>query len=168
MPEVFRIKQSGFTLVELVIVMILLGLLAAFVIPRLTSKSSFEEHAVRDQLISRLRLAQMQSMAASPVKATGNECYWVVVKQGCFYTDDSKTQPLNGICPATSPKACDEDDRNFVTFSPNVTFPGSVTGFRFDNNGKLVSPAISGSEYTFAVGSVSLNINTEGYISAAN
>jgi MSHA pilin protein MshC len=58
------IKKSlcGFTLVELVTVILLLGILSAVILPRFSSRDGFAEYAVRDQLISTFRLAQQRAM----------------------------------------------------------------------------------------------------------
>ena len=55
-------KQDGFTLIELVTVITILGLLAVAVIPRFASTSNFETRTAQDQLISALRQAQQLAM----------------------------------------------------------------------------------------------------------
>ena len=55
-------QQHGFTLVELVTVITILGLLAVAVVPRFVSTSSFETRTVEDQLISAVRQAQQLAM----------------------------------------------------------------------------------------------------------
>ena len=55
-------SQSGFSLVELVTVIILLGILAVNILPKFSGSSSFEAHPYRAQLISALRLTQQRAM----------------------------------------------------------------------------------------------------------
>ena len=55
-------NQDGFTLIELVTVITILGLLAVAVVPRFTSTSSFETRTVQDQIISAIRQAQQLAM----------------------------------------------------------------------------------------------------------
>jgi len=49
---------AGYTLVELVVVMAIAGLLAAFIAPRFWSQQSFSERGYADELAAALRFAQ--------------------------------------------------------------------------------------------------------------
>ena len=55
-------KQTAFTLVELIIILLILGIIASYIQPRSTSIASFKENTTVDQLISAARLAQQLSM----------------------------------------------------------------------------------------------------------
>ena len=55
-------KAQGFSLVELVTVIILLGVLSVTVLPKLSSRDGFSEIALRDQLVSSFRYAQQRAM----------------------------------------------------------------------------------------------------------
>jgi MSHA pilin protein MshC len=56
-------NKSGFTLIELVIVIILLGILSATAIPRLIGNKGFEAQTYRDQLQQLLKTVQQQAMS---------------------------------------------------------------------------------------------------------
>lgn len=55
--------SSGFTMIELVMVMVLAGILAVAVIPRFANKSAFDERGFFDQTISMVRYAQKVAIA---------------------------------------------------------------------------------------------------------
>lgn len=60
----FRRRQGGFTQVELIVVIIMAGILAAVVLPRWRGESGFEERRFRDELLSALRYAQKMAIAS--------------------------------------------------------------------------------------------------------
>lgn len=55
--------QRGFTIVELIATMVILGILAAVALPRFTDQSIFESRGFRDQTISLLRYAHKAAVA---------------------------------------------------------------------------------------------------------
>ncbi|HEY8606812.1 MAG TPA: prepilin-type N-terminal cleavage/methylation domain-containing protein [Noviherbaspirillum sp.] len=55
--------ERGFTLVELVMVLVILGILAVFVLPRLGGVNEFRDRAFADEALSMLRHAQKQAIA---------------------------------------------------------------------------------------------------------
>lgn len=57
-----RKTNSGLTLIELLIVIVLLGILSVTALPRFIGKGGVEETTVRDKLIAVLRLSQTQAM----------------------------------------------------------------------------------------------------------
>lgn len=55
--------QRGFTMVELVAMMVIMGVLAAIVIPRFFERNVFDSRGFYDQVISTLRYAQKAAIA---------------------------------------------------------------------------------------------------------
>jgi MSHA pilin protein MshC len=156
----------GFTLIELVIVILVLGVLAATAVPKFSSRSGFEDYTVRDQLIARLRLVQLQAMNASPESdITENSCYWLVVKNSCFYNEHTPKTGNSCASSSNQPAAtgvCSDDSYNDYG---RVKFPTgmlSADSFHFDLQGRLAigskSIAITGDN------GLSITIESEGFI----
>jgi MSHA pilin protein MshC len=58
-----NVRRAGFTLVELVTVLIMLGILAAYAVPRLTDRTGFNSRGVYDQAQGIVRYAQKVAIA---------------------------------------------------------------------------------------------------------
>lgn len=125
-------KKSGFTLIELVIVIILTGILAATAIPKLIGNSGFEAQVYRDQLVQLLKTVQQQAMSCDDAcrKNVGGTartynpyaCNKVIIESDrfgipadCNDTDlpDSFNLPQLGMSQA-------EADSSAIRFSPHT------------------------------------------------
>lgn len=57
------VRQAGFTMVELVIIMMIVGILAVYVLPKMAAAVNMRQDSWHDQLVSALRYAQKSAVA---------------------------------------------------------------------------------------------------------
>ena len=154
-------KQGGFTLLELIITIIIIGVLAVTVLPRFTGTDGFEEYSYRTQAISILRNAQLRAM-----NQTNNTCNAILI--------DNKNLgiPDNGSCNGFSSNFGDRDNDftrvtelkitsdniQFSTVAPNNTITFDKQGV--PSCGSNCTIEIRGSE------TLRILIEPQGYIHA--
>lgn len=156
----FMSKQNGFTLIELIVVITVIGILAVSVAPKLLTKNEFSSVTLRDQLISELRLAQLRAMNDS------SACYAVQVSSvdfGIYYTTVT-----NDICDTSYTLA---NDKTAIESGTTVAIGTDFSlQIKFDTSGRPSGGnCISGSSCTLTVtaaDTVALCIESEGYIHA--
>jgi MSHA pilin protein MshC len=119
-------RQKGFTVVELVTVMIIIGILAAIAAPRFFDSNVFQSRGFADQVQATLQYAQKEAIA---------QHRFVCVA----YTSNSITLTINTIttCPG-GPLASPSGGATYsVTSNPaSINFSPTPTGFYFDALGK--------------------------------
>ena len=130
----FSKAQSGFTLVELVVIIIVLGIVSVVAVPRLVDNSGFSEFALQQQLQSALRAIQSKSMYDS----SGLYCYRMVFDD----SNQSIGPSAPNYTPATTASSCGtsiaSDARNSLVFDQsdlarlNVSFSTSDNGNPFN------------------------------------
>ena len=76
--------SAGFTLIEAVTVIILLGILAASVLPKFSGTRDYEVYAYRSQLIAALRLTQQRAMQ----QTNSSLCFQIVVEDSRYGVPD--------------------------------------------------------------------------------
>jgi len=67
--------QRGFTLVELITIIILLGIMSIAVVPRFTGTSGFAEYAIQKRMLNALRNIQLKAMHDT----RANFCYKLIL-----------------------------------------------------------------------------------------
>lgn len=139
--------HRGFTLIELIVVLVIIGVLAVSLVPRFFDGSGTSEYLYQDQTLNLLRRVQMQAMQCTigclPPEVKIAVSSIVIGTASCGDVD-----PANTICIAAG---------DAVTFSP----AGSI---RFDNLGR---PACSAGTCTINLqgkSTLRVCIESEGYI----
>lgn len=154
-----RARSSGFTLVEMVGVMIIVGILAVAALPRFFDKQIFESRGFHDQLLSALRYAQKSAVAQ---------------RRSVCVTFGANSATLT-IASAANSTACDKNLRSptgtapFVVTAPSgVSFAAAPTNFLFNSLGQPVNAAgVAVATQTIQVSDTGRNIIVEtdtGYV----
>lgn len=135
-------RAEGFTLIELVVIILVLGILAAVAAPKFFNLSGYQERAAYDEVAGAVRYAQKLAVAS-----------------GCEVLVD-----LSANSYALQQHATDCTTGSFVTISGHpitannfsgVTLSSSPSGFIFDSLGRSSSAA------TISIGSYSFNVIAE-------
>ncbi len=100
-----KLIERGFTLVELITVIVLMGVLAAIALPRFSERTEFDARGFFDQTVSTLRYAQKTAIAqrrdvfVQIDQSTGNICLtYVAVDANC--TSNVNTSPNAVLDPS--------------------------------------------------------------------
>ncbi|KHT62606.1 hypothetical protein RJ45_16665 [Photobacterium gaetbulicola] len=169
MPRHDYRKSAGFTLIELIIVIVLIGIISVTAASRLFGRSGFDAVLARDQAIAIARQIQLVGMNSPVDPTTPNTCLALVVNpaefgsQGCASNSHS-TRKLTA-----------ENDRvNFIYFDganhqPSAAIYFDMLGRPSVVNNQQLQRICTASSCRVTMTSrngeqASLCINSEGYI----
>lgn len=154
--KIFTLQVSkGFTTIELVVVIILLGIMSAAIIPKMFSMQGFSERAYINEVLNKLRAIQLRSMQQTN---TAN-CHSITITNKLLTNDVGNAQ------------GCDiwsSGSTQVVITEANVAFDlTQATSFNFNSLGQVENCNISPCKVrivTDAGDSLSVTIESEGYI----
>jgi len=168
--------NRGFTLIELIAVILLIAIVAVSVAPKFDGTASYEAHTHRAQLIAALRLTQQRAMQQTDSTETieGNYCHQIVFDVSLYGIPDrvdcsntSFPTPIKDWIPdGTGHKV---DDRYQITFNINGQVNPKSVGFDWMGRptGDCITGGVVGCEINIihpSEKSLKITIEAEGYI----
>lgn len=119
-------RVRGFTLIELIMVIVMLGVLAVFAMPRILNTGDFSARGFHDETLSLLRYAQKTAIAQRRTVCVSLNA------NGVALTMDTNSPPDG---------ACDASPTLPATPKGGSGLAGSVAGFQFTPLGSTNQPA---------------------------
>jgi len=138
-------NSSGFTFIELIVIIVLIGILSATILPRLSTRSSFDDRVFKDELINIARFAQQLAMMRGNGYTVqlqidnSNNRYGIETRLGAgsyswFIHPDGTSFPIgypNGISTSPASVTITYDSLGNVVGSTTQTV--TITGAASDN-----------------------------------
>lgn len=152
-----KLQHRGFTLIELIVVLVLIGVLAVSVVPRFFDASGTSEYLYRDQALNILRRVQIQAMQCTASTCTQPELQLMSDRMGISSTCQNNATHL---CIASR-------DNISMQTQPVGLFPLSFSALGVPLNGGGGRQCGTGNECRISFeGAITLSIciEEEGYI----
>ena len=155
-----HLGQRGFTLIELIMVIVLLGVLAVFAAPRIFNSSDFNARGFHDETLSFLRYAQKTAIAQRRTV-----CVAFAGTTGASLTIASLPATTTCNTALRGPKG---DSPGTLTAKAGVAYSAPPTSFNFDGLGQPITAlGAPMSTQTMQVGNAAKSITVEtatGYV----
>lgn len=127
-----RMKHKGFTLTELVVVILLVGILAVVAIPRFADRRTFDERGFIDQARAAIQFARKAAVAQRR-----NVCVAVTANSVTL----TRAQAEGAAAPCNSSLINPATNSAFALSAPGGVTAAPDTALVFDALGRLASPA---------------------------
>ncbi|HAS6068268.1 TPA: prepilin-type N-terminal cleavage/methylation domain-containing protein [Vibrio vulnificus] len=152
--------QAGFTLVELIVVILLISIVSAYAASRYIGTGSFSAYASQEQAISIIRQLQVYRMQSNTTNSA-NPNFELTASGGCLGS-------TAGCTAAATPQAA--ESRSDVMRLDGVSVSSTISPIRFDLRGNPLQTngsALNSVTITFTASgeSASVCINSQGYVS---
>ncbi|MEZ8235461.1 prepilin-type N-terminal cleavage/methylation domain-containing protein [Vibrio splendidus] len=152
-------KSSGFTLVELIIVIIILGIVSTFTASRFTGTSSYSTFTAQEQAISVIRQIQVNRMQSNVSAA--DDSFRLTVNSDCLGSVAACNLDLSN-----STQKSQADARSDYVRELDISFSSPNTIIEFD---LLGNPSVSAGvnitiNSTTSSNSAQVCINSQGYV----
>jgi MSHA pilin protein MshC len=140
--------QKGFTIVELIAILVIAGVLAAVILPKMNAGTSFDERGFRDRVVAGLRYAQKSAIASRRTVCAS----FSSPPASVAFAISTANGAVN--CAVGNVLSGPEGNPLVVTATGNVTFVALPSDVVFDAGGRPASGAaisISGLPATLAI-----------------
>ena len=154
------LPSNGFTLVELIIVIIILGIVSTFAASRFTGTSSFSTFSAQEQAISVIRQIQVNRMQSNVSAA--NDSFRLAINSDCLGSVTACNLSLENSTQRQQAEARSDHVReNDISFSPANT----VVDFDLLGNPSISAGVNITINSTSSNNSAQICINSQGYVS---
>jgi MSHA pilin protein MshC len=128
-------SQAGFTIIELIVLVVVMGILSATILPRWRGETGFESRGFRDQIVAGLRYAQKSAIAA---RLTACATFSISPAQVSF-----RVSSVNGASDCTTGSVLSGVDGQplIVAATGGATFSAAPASVIFDAAGRPASAA---------------------------
>lgn len=135
-------RERGFTLIELIMVIVLLGVLAVFAAPRLFNSSDFYARGFHDETLALLRYAQKAAIAQRRtvcVAFTSSSATLSIARNAATSTCDMPLTGPNQNCTTGTPAGA----KGCTTAKSGVLYSAHPSSLSFNGLGQPVATSLS-------------------------
>ncbi len=132
-----RARQRGFTLIELIMVIVLLGVLAVYAVPRIFNSNDFNARGFHDETLSILRYAQKTAIAQRRTVCLTFTINSVTLNIASAAPTPAVSTPT---CVPSSPlQGPRGESPATITAKSGVSYSSTPTNFNFDGLGQPIN-----------------------------